>query len=107
MIDVLKFVRPSRLVRGKYFLGVILCLHPQDLRVILNFDIGYRVLQAILQHSRHYHKHQQTFTPPVCHNLSEPRAISSKANPDGRHMCPPLQCHVFPPEQQDKLKTLQ
>jgi hypothetical protein len=55
--EVLKTVRPSSLVREKYLFGDILCLHLQDVRVLLNFAIGYRVLQAIRQHSRRCHEH--------------------------------------------------
>jgi hypothetical protein len=53
--EVLKTVRTSSLVREKYLFGDIMCLHLQDVRVLLSFDIGYRVLQAVRQHSRCCH----------------------------------------------------
>jgi len=59
--EVLKIVRTSNLVREKYLFGDILCLHLHDVRILQNFDFSYRVLQAIKQHSRRCHKHQQSF----------------------------------------------
>lgn len=67
--EILKAVRPSGLVREKYLFGYILCLHLQDVRV-LNFDIGYRVLQAIRKHARRCPEHQQPFTLTIYHTLS-------------------------------------
>ena len=69
--EVLKTVRTSSLVREKYLFGDILCLHLQDVRVLLNFDTGYRVLQTIRQHNGRCHEHQQPFTLTICHILSE------------------------------------
>jgi hypothetical protein len=74
-------MRPSSLVREKYLFGDILCLHLQDVRVLLNFDIGYRVLQAIRQHSRRCHEHQHPFTMKTCHILSEADNYFMKGEP--------------------------
>jgi len=67
---VLNTVRPSNLVGEKCLFGDILCVHLQDVRVLLNFDIGYRVFQAIRQHSRRCHEHQHPFTLTISHILS-------------------------------------
>ena len=79
--EVLKTVRPSSLVREKWLFRDILCLHLQDVRVLLNIDIGYRVLQAIRQHSRRCYEHQQPFTLTICHILSEADVCFLKGKP--------------------------
>ena len=55
--EELKTVKPSNLVREKYLFGDMLCFHLQDVGVLLNFHIGYRVLQVMRQHSRRCQEH--------------------------------------------------